>query len=106
VTCRHRYTNLSIAVSYHFNGFSVLQFYLTEADIGANRAEATLKRLAELNPYVTVAVYTGKLTQDFISKFRVIVLTESSLKEQLEISEYTHSNGIALIVASTKGLFG
>ena len=98
--------HFSIAVSYDFNRFSLLQFYLTEADIGANRAEASLKRLAELNPYVTVAVYTGKLTQDFISKFRVIVLTESTLKEQLEISEYTHSNGIALIVASTKGLFG
>lgn len=82
------------------------QFYLTEADIGTNRAEASLTNLAELNPYVSVAVYTGKLTQDFVSKFRVIVLTESTLKEQLEISEYSHSKGIALIVASTKGLFG
>ena len=82
------------------------QYYLSEADIGTNRAEASLSRLAELNPYVSVAVYTGKLTQDFIAKFRVVVLTESSLSEQLAISEYTHSKGIALIVASTKGLFG
>ena len=79
---------------------------MTEADIGTNRAEASLNRLAELNPYVSVAVYTGKLTEDFISKFRVIVLTESSLNEQLAVSEYTHSKSIALIVASTKGLFG
>lgn len=71
-----------------------------------NRAEASLSRLAELNPYVSVAVYTGKLTQDFIAKFRVIVLTESTLNEQLAINEYTHNNGIALVIASTKGLFG
>lgn len=82
------------------------QFYLTEENIGANRADASLPRLAELNPYVPVAAYSGKLTEDFISKFRVIVLTESSLQEQLTISEYTHPKGIALIVASTKGLFG
>jgi len=62
--------------------------------------------LAELNPYVPVALYTGKLTQDFIAKFRVVVLTESTLNEQLAISEFTHSNGIALIIASTRGLFG
>jgi ubiquitin-activating enzyme E1 len=79
---------------------------LTETDIDSNRADASLSRLAELNPYVPVVAYTGKLTNDFISRFRVIVLTESSLAEQKEISDYTHSNGIALIIASTKGLFG
>ncbi|XP_054164273.1 ubiquitin-like modifier-activating enzyme 1 isoform X2 [Oppia nitens] len=82
------------------------QFYLTEADIGVNRADASLNRLAELNPYVPVAAYTSKLMTDFISRFRVVVLTESTLAEQKEISDFTHSNGIALIIASTKGLFG
>jgi ubiquitin-activating enzyme E1 len=79
---------------------------LSETDIGKNKAEAELNKLVELNPYVPVAVYTGKLTQDFISKFRVVVLTESPINEQLVISELTHSSGIALIIASTRGLFG
>lgn len=81
------------------------QFYLTESDIGKNRAEASLKQLAELNMYVPTKAYTGSLDEDFLKKFSVIVLTSSTLSEQLQISEITHSNDIALIVADTRGLF-
>ncbi|XP_015787197.1 ubiquitin-like modifier-activating enzyme 1 [Tetranychus urticae] len=82
------------------------QFYLTEADIGKNRAEACVNRLAELNNYVPVSAYSEKLNPEFLKKFKVIVLTESSLKEQKAISDFTHANNIALIIASAKGLFG
>ncbi|RWS31670.1 hypothetical protein B4U80_01161 [Leptotrombidium deliense] len=82
------------------------QFFLTEKDIGRNRAEACVKRLAELNSYVPVKVHAGKLTDDMVNKYKVIVLTESSLEEQLKLSDLTHSLGVALIVASTKGVFG
>lgn len=82
------------------------QFYLTEADIGKNRAEACYQHLAELNNYVPVTPYTGSLNEEYLKKFRVVVLTDSSLEEQLRISEITHEAGIALIIASTKGLFG
>lgn len=81
------------------------QFYLTENDVGKNRAEASQKQLSELNTYVPTKVYTGSLTEEFIKKFRVVVLTSSSLSEQLRISEITHQNDIALIVADTRGLF-
>lgn len=81
------------------------QFYLSESDIGKNRAEASQKHLAELNSYVPTRVYTGALTEEFIKKFRVVVLTASSLTEQLRISEITHPNDIALIVADTRGVF-
>lgn len=81
------------------------QFYLTENDIGKNRAEASQKHLAELNNYVPTKVYTGSLTDDFIKKFRVVVLTASTLSEQLRISEITHQNDIALIIADTRGVF-
>lgn len=81
------------------------QFYLTEDDIGQNRAEASLKQLSELNMYVPTRAYTGPLTDDFIKRFRVVVLTNSSLSEQLRISEITHNNNIALIVADVRGLF-
>lgn len=82
------------------------QFYLSEKDVGKNRAEISVPALAELNKNVPVMAYTGKLTPEFISKFRVIVLTESSLEEQVWISDLTHSRKIALIIASTRGLFG
>lgn len=81
------------------------QFYFTEACIGKNRAEASRDALAELNSYVPVKSYTGSLTEDLIKQFRVVVLTSNSLEEQLRVSEITHANDIALIVADTKGLY-
>lgn len=81
------------------------QFYLTEADIGKNRAEACCKQLCELNNYVPTRSYTGPLDENFITKFRVVVLTASSRAEQLLLSEITHANNIALIIADTRGLF-
>ncbi|XP_022190676.2 ubiquitin-like modifier-activating enzyme 1 [Nilaparvata lugens] len=81
------------------------QFYLSEADIGKNRAEACRQQLSELNNYVPTKAYVNQLTDDFIKQFSVVVLTNSSLEEQLKISEVTHANDIALIVADTRGVF-
>ncbi|XP_047102553.1 ubiquitin-like modifier-activating enzyme 1 [Schistocerca piceifrons] len=81
------------------------QFYLTEEDIGKNRAEACHSQLAALNNYVPTSVHTDSLTESFIKQFKVVVLTESTLEEQLRVSEVTHSNDIALIVADVRGLF-
>lgn len=47
------------------------QFYLTEADIGKNRAEVTAKRVGELNSYVPVSVHRGELTEELLAKFQV-----------------------------------
>lgn len=81
------------------------QFYLSESDIGKNRAEVCKNRLSALNNYVPTSAYTGPLTESKIKNFSVIVLTNSTLEEQLAISEITHPNDIALIIADTKGLF-
>ncbi|KAJ8963633.1 hypothetical protein NQ314_005480, partial [Rhamnusium bicolor] len=81
------------------------QFYFSESDIGKNRADACCKQLSELNNYVPTRAYTGPLVEDFIKKFRVVVLTASTRSEQLRVSEITHSNNIALIIADTRGLF-
>ncbi|XP_044736104.1 ubiquitin-like modifier-activating enzyme 1 isoform X1 [Chrysoperla carnea] len=82
------------------------QFYLTEKDIGKNRAEACCQSLSELNNYVRTEAYTGPLTEDYIKRFSVVVLTASTLDEQLRINEITHANEIAFIVAQTAGLYG
>lgn len=81
------------------------QFYLSESDIGKNRAEISCPKLAELNSYVPVSAYTGVLSESYIKQFKVVVLTEATMDEQLRISEITHPNGIALIVADTRGVF-
>ena len=81
------------------------QFYLSEADLGKNRAQVSLNKLAELNGYVTTSASMDPLTEDFLAQFTVVVLTNSSLSEQLRIAEITRKHGIALIVASTPGLF-
>lgn len=49
--------------------------------------------------------YSGSLSEDYIQQFKVVVLTETSLSEQIRISEITHANNIALIIADTRGLF-
>ncbi|XP_030314416.1 ubiquitin-like modifier-activating enzyme 7 isoform X3 [Calypte anna] len=82
------------------------QFLLGESDIGQNRAEASQRVLAELNPRVTVSAHTGKLSEDFLTSFQVVVLTESPLEEQLRIGDFCHAHGICFIVADAKGLAG
>lgn len=81
------------------------QFYLSEKDVGKNRAEVSHTHLSQLNPYVPTKAYTGDLTEAFIQKFRVVVLTGSTYDEQLAISQITHANDIALIIADSRGLF-
>lgn len=82
------------------------QFYFNKSSIGQNRAECCLKQLSELNNYVSTSVYTGELSKAFLGKFKVVVLTETSDKEQKKITEICRSNRTALITADTKGLFG
>ncbi|KAK3103827.1 hypothetical protein FSP39_022215 [Pinctada imbricata] len=82
------------------------QFFLREEEIGKNRAEISLPRLAELNNYVPVSSHTKPLTEDFVKGFKVVVLTNSSFEEQSKIGEICHKNDIKFIVAESRGLFG
>ncbi|CAJ0755253.1 721_t:CDS:10 [Entrophospora sp. SA101] len=82
------------------------QFFLREEDIGKPRAIVSASRLAELNHYVPVSVLDGELTNDKIKNFQVVVLTETPLKKQLEINDFTHANGICFISTDIRGLFG
>ena len=83
------------------------QFFLHESDIGKNRAVATQSLLAELNTYVPVHVLPSRpLNVENLKSYQVVVLTSSSTDEQLEFGKYCHENGIKLIVAQTRGIFG
>jgi ubiquitin-activating enzyme E1 len=82
------------------------QFYLNELSIGKNRAEESCNHLSELNQYVPTTAYTGELTEDFLKKFRVVVLTENDEALQKRVSQIARKYNIALIIALTRGLFG
>lgn len=82
-------------------------YYAYEEDIGKNRAETVFHKLKELNPHVVTEVYTGELTEEYLVKFSVIVLTDSPLDEQIRINEFCRSQeNMAFISCQTFGLFG
>ena len=85
------------------------QFFLHPDDIGKPRAAVTVPRVAELNAYTPVSEHpsnnlVGDLSQ--LGRYQVVVLTGTSLKDQLAISEYCHQNGIFIVIADIFGLFG
>lgn len=47
------------------------QFYLTEADLGRNRAEACVSKLQELNNAVHVTSFAAPINDSFLQKFQV-----------------------------------
>ena len=83
------------------------QFFLREDDVGKNRAVACFQRAAELNTYVTMRHETGVLTEDLVKEHSVVVLTNSSLEEQLQVNEWCRSvsPAINMIVADVRGLY-
>ena len=68
------------------------QFYLTDQDLGRPRARACVDKLAELNPYVQVAIEESDLTPDVLQKYKVVVLVDITLEEQLRISDFCHAH--------------
>ncbi|KAF2149040.1 putative poly(A)+ RNA transport protein [Myriangium duriaei CBS 260.36] len=85
------------------------QFFLHPDDVGKPRADVTVPRVSELNPYVPIKAHPSKtLTSDLsqLKAYQVVVLTDTSLQDQLLISDYCHENGIFVVIAETFGLFG
>lgn len=80
------------------------QFFLSESDIGSQRAKATLPKLSELNQYVPINVIDD-LTPEIVKSYSVVVATNLSLQKQLELNKLTHENNIKFISADVRGLF-
>jgi len=83
------------------------QFYFTKEDVGKNRAEVSVHRLAELNPYVSVAASSAELTDEFLATFQAVVLTNNRSFEEVErIDTFCHAKDIVFVLAETRGVFG
>ncbi len=83
------------------------QYYLSEADIGKPRAACCRENLAELNDYVPVKVLEGLLpcSEEALAPYKVVVLCDQSLSNQLAINDITHSLNTCFVAADTFGLF-
>ena len=82
-------------------------FYLSEADVGKNRAEASVAKLQDLNPAVAVSSATGPLTEALLAGFEVAVFTDIPAEEAARLDAFCrgHSPPIAFIKAETRGVF-
>lgn len=84
------------------------QFYLTEQDIGKNRALACAEKLKELNSAVVVTTSTGEITEELLAAHQVVVFTDITLDKAVEIDDFCHKHepAIAFIKADIRGVFG
>jgi ubiquitin-activating enzyme E1 len=85
------------------------QFFLHPDDVGKPRGAVTVPRVSELNPYTPVREHpAADLTSDLslLKQYKVVVLTDTSLKDQLVIADFCHKNGISIVITDTFGLFG
>ncbi|SMR58290.1 unnamed protein product [Zymoseptoria tritici ST99CH_1E4] len=85
------------------------QFFLHPEDVGKARADVTVPRVAELNPYTPVKIHPSKdLTSDLqsLKQYQVVVLTDTPLRDQIKIADFCHDNGIFVVITDTFGLFG
>lgn len=83
-------------------------FYLTEDDIGKNRAVACCNKLQELNAAVTVSTLTSEITEEDLSSFQVVVFTDITLEKAIQYNDFCrdHKPPIAFIKSDIRGLFG
>ena len=87
----------------------LLQFYLTDADIGKPRDAACVAKLAELNPYVTTTVLKDDaITESVLKRFKVVVATNTPMKQLLQWNEICRSQkpAIGFIAADVRGVAG
>jgi ubiquitin-activating enzyme E1 len=83
-------------------------FFTKETDIGVKtRADASLPQLKELNPYCTVEVHKGAITDEVLANFDVVVITDNfNLKEAVQISKICRAHNKGFIFSGLLGLYG
>ncbi|KAG3234613.1 hypothetical protein PI124_g20334 [Phytophthora idaei] len=85
------------------------QFFLSEEDVGNNRAEASLPRVQELNPLVQVSSEIkplDELPDEFFKQFTVVCLVGAELATELRLDARCRSLGTAFYSARSFGFDG
>ena len=102
------------AVTLHDEGAAEMkdlcaQFYLTEADVGSNRATACKERLQELNTSVVVECAAAcALDETVIANHNVVVMLDAPLAEATRVNAICRAQepAISFVYGSTAGLTG
>lgn len=83
-------------------------FYLSEALVGSNRAQACLKPLQELNPSVVVSASAGPFPFESLSQYQVVVAVDMPISDALKVDAICRaaSPPIAFIRTDIRGLCG
>ena len=80
-------------------------FYLSDHDVGHNRAAACLERMKELNPAVRVTAHVTPITEELLIKHRVVVVCDGSLGDAEHWNEVCHMHNIPFVRAESRGVF-
>jgi ubiquitin-like 1-activating enzyme E1 A len=85
------------------------QFFISQADIGKNRAEAAAPQIRKLNPRVNVVVDTGDVKDkgsDFFERFDVVIATDLAPMSLGLINTATRVLGKRFYAAGVHGMYG
>ena len=81
-----------------------------EVDLRCTNSDVFTCTLYTLNfldlPKVEIDVVVDAYDKRLDFHFQVVVLTQSSLEEQIWAGDFCHARGIKFIIADTRGLFG
>lgn len=88
-------------------------FFVHEDDVlnSRNRAQATLRHIAELNPYVQVMSSTDPLNEttdiSFLRQYQCVIVTEMNMSLQKKINDFCHAQNppIKFISADVYGIW-
>lgn len=85
------------------------QFFVSESDIGTNRAEAAAPQIRKLNPRVNVVVDKENISRKgaaYFSSFDIIIATDLDPSQLNLINTATRVNHKAFYAAGVHGLYG
>jgi ubiquitin-activating enzyme E1 len=79
------------------------QFFLRQDDIGKPRAAVTQPRLAELNNYVPVHVFSGALSPEYLAQFGIVVIAGGvPMAQAITINEACRAAGTRFILTEVR----
>ncbi len=89
------------------------QFFLSEDNIGQNRALSCLQKLKELNEFCQVELLSIPnatsniiLDESILLSFSVVIVTDECIPHLVSMNHICRQHNIKFIAAETRGLFG
>ena len=89
------------------------QFFLSEEDIGFNRAERSINKLQELNYYVKIFSSVANIPSEEadldkfgLKSFNIVILTQCDYETAIAVNKYCRKRNIKFIYCDLSGVFG